>query len=56
MGIVRHAYTHFKVAVHAFRAELLAEPQGENLRWARLAELEDYPMGKIDRQIARKLG
>jgi len=26
----------------------------ENLKWVKLSELEDYPMGKIDRQIARK--
>lgn len=56
LGIVSHAYTHFKVTVHAFRAELLGDARDESLRWIRLTELDDYPMGKIDRQIARKLG
>ncbi len=25
------------------------------MRWVKLDELDDYPMGKIDRQIAKKL-
>ena len=53
-AIVKHAYTHFKVTVHAYRCDLLSEPKGENLKWVPYAELDDYPMGKIDRQIAQK--
>jgi A/G-specific adenine glycosylase len=52
LGLVRHAYTHFKVTVHAFRAELVSVPGRRNLKWVKLGELEDYPMGKVDRQIA----
>ena len=55
LGIVRHAYTHFKVTVHAFHCELLSEPNDANLKWIALDELVDYPMGKIDRQIAQKV-
>lgn len=55
LGIIRHAYTHFKVTVHAFRCEPVSIPKSENLRWAKLSDLEDYPMGKVDRQIADKL-
>jgi A/G-specific adenine glycosylase len=54
LGIVQHAYTHFKVTVHAFRCELLSEPKDGNLKWVPLDKLNDYPMGKIDRQIAQK--
>jgi A/G-specific adenine glycosylase len=54
LGIVQHAYTHFKVTVHAFRCELLSSPNNGNLKWVSLKELEDYPMGKIDRQIAQR--
>ncbi|MEO7841228.1 MAG: NUDIX domain-containing protein [Anaerolineales bacterium] len=54
LGIVRHAYTHFKVTVHAFRCELLSDPNDGNLKWVALDELDAYPMGKIDRQIAQK--
>ncbi|MBT3338261.1 MAG: A/G-specific adenine glycosylase [Anaerolineae bacterium] len=52
---VRHAYTHFKVTEYVFRCKLIRSSQKVNLRWVSLDELDDYPMGKIDRQIARKL-
>ena len=54
LGIVQHAYTHFKVTVYAFLCELLSDPKDENLKWVPLDKLDDYPMGKIDRQIAQK--
>ncbi len=52
---VRHAYTHFKVTEYAFRCKLIQSSHQENLRWVSLNELDDYPMGKIDRQIAQKI-
>jgi A/G-specific adenine glycosylase len=55
LGIVQHAYTHFKVTVHAFRCESLSIPKDKNLKWVQITELNEYPMGKIDRQIAKKL-
>lgn len=55
LGIVQHAYTHFKVTVHAFRCEPVSIPKDKNLKWVKLADLNEYPMGKIDRQIAGKL-
>jgi A/G-specific adenine glycosylase len=55
LAVVRHAYTHFKVTVHAFRCEPVSMPGTPNLKWVRLRELEAYPMGKVDRRIARKL-
>lgn len=52
LGVVRHAYTHFKVTVHAFRCELM-EPSGtRGLKWVAVGDLEKYPMGKVDRRIA----
>jgi A/G-specific adenine glycosylase len=53
LGIVQHAYTHFKVTVHAFRCETVSIPKNKNLKWVRVTDLDDYPMGRIDRQIAR---
>lgn len=53
--VVEHTYSHFKVAVHAFRCELSSTKMGDHLKWIRLKDLEKYPMGKIDRAIARKL-
>ncbi|MCI0555508.1 MAG: A/G-specific adenine glycosylase, partial [Anaerolineae bacterium] len=55
LGIVQHAYTHFKVTVHAFQCELGSMPRHGNLKWVSLKELDDYPMGKIDRQIAKMI-
>ena len=52
LGIVQHGYSHFHVTVHVFRCELLSMPEETNLKWVSLNKLQDYPMGKIDRQIA----
>jgi A/G-specific adenine glycosylase len=54
-GEFTHSYTHFRVFVHAFRCELMLMPRRPQLRWARVGELDAYPMGKVDRQIARLL-
>jgi A/G-specific adenine glycosylase len=53
LGIIQHAYTHFKVTVHVFRCESISIPKSKNLKLVKLVDLDDYPMGKIDRQIAR---
>jgi A/G-specific adenine glycosylase len=56
LGVYRHAFTHFRVTLHAFRCRLLAgEPRNlehTGLRWAAPGSLSDYPMGKIDRLIS----
>jgi A/G-specific adenine glycosylase len=59
-GVYRHAYTHFRVTLHAFRCSFAASAspqpvQVHDLRWAPAAELGSFPMGKIDRQIASRL-
>ncbi|MDR3576567.1 MAG: A/G-specific adenine glycosylase [Anaerolineaceae bacterium] len=58
-GIYRHAYTHFRVTLHAFLCELVSgEPQpleASELRWVKPAELDLFPMGKIDRLIAARI-
>jgi A/G-specific adenine glycosylase len=58
-GIYKHAYTHFRVTLHAFLCTLNGdqplEKEHTELRWAVLSELEEFPMGKIDRQIASQL-
>lgn len=55
LDVVQHAYTHFRVTVHAFRCELVSMSVNESLKWVKLGELDNYPMGKVDRQIARKI-
>ncbi len=60
LGRYRHAYAHFRVTVHAFLCHILeGEPQPlehTTLRWVAEHRLPNYPMGKVDRAIARRLG
>ncbi|MDD5466306.1 MAG: A/G-specific adenine glycosylase [Anaerolineales bacterium] len=58
-GVYRHAYTHFRVTVHAFTCELSNGMQplpleAQAMRWCLPEELGGYPMGKVDRQIAQR--
>jgi A/G-specific adenine glycosylase len=60
LGAYRHAYTHFRVTLHAYCCTLSngAPPhpiQVDDLRWVSPGDLPDYPMGKIDRQISKDL-
>jgi A/G-specific adenine glycosylase len=55
LGLVQHGYSHFSVTVHVFPCELISRPDGTNLKWVSLKNLEDYPMGRIDRQIAKMI-
>jgi adenine-specific DNA glycosylase len=55
LGIVEHGYSHFSVTVHVFPCELLSAPGETNLKWVSLNNLDAYPMGKIDRQIAKMI-
>jgi A/G-specific adenine glycosylase len=58
-GVYRHAYTHFRITLHAFLCDLdggLPRPlQATELAWVPPADLGAYPMGKVDRLIARRL-
>jgi A/G-specific adenine glycosylase len=59
LGQYQHAYTHYKVTLHAFCCRLVSEDLQLNYHtdsaWVPLEELGDYPMGKIDRLIAEQL-
>ena len=60
IGVFRHAYTHFRITLHAFDCNLANgnQPQAleaSDLRWVKPEELPGYPMGKIDRQISRQI-
>jgi A/G-specific adenine glycosylase len=52
LGVVQHGYSHFSVDVYAYLCEVEAVPRTENLKWVWIKNLDRYPMGKIDRQIA----
>jgi A/G-specific adenine glycosylase len=59
-GVYKHAFTHFRITLHAFCCTLPSgEPrpiQAAEVCWVTPDTLSDYPMGKVDRQIAHKLG
>ena len=59
LGVYQHGYTHFKVTLHAFACSLVeGVPQpiaADEIRWVRPEDLKNYPMGKIDRRIARAI-
>ena len=59
LGTYRHAYTHFKVTLQAWFADLKeGEPaalEASEIRWVKIEELAAYPMGKIDRAISTDL-
>jgi A/G-specific adenine glycosylase len=56
LATIQHAYTHFRVTVHAFACNLVEFLQeNERLKWVKLNELDAHPMGKVDRQIAKRL-
>ena len=57
--VVEHAYTHFRITLHAFRCRLVAgEPRCLDcaaFHWATRAELEPLPMSVVDRKVAQAL-
>ncbi len=59
LGVFTHAYSHFKITLHAFLCTLRGRPpqlvEHTDLRWVRLPDLDAFPMGKIDRQISKRL-
>jgi A/G-specific adenine glycosylase len=59
IGTFHHAYSHFKVTLHCFWCKKTAGKfkalQHEELIWVRRADLGNYPMGKLDRMISKKL-
>ena len=50
-----HAYTHFKITLHAFECELVSgQPQAlqvQDFKWVRMSELKRYAFAKTDLRI-----
>jgi A/G-specific adenine glycosylase len=59
IGVYEHAFTHFRITLHAFFCTIHdGEPtpvEAQDMQWVSLADLEQYPMGKVDRLIANQL-
>lgn len=58
-GRYQHAYSHFSITLHAFQCRLLGRDieltDHTAFRWVSDGELDHYPMGKVDRQIAERV-
>jgi A/G-specific adenine glycosylase len=56
---VRHAYTHFRITLHAFECRYLSgrcRPIGcTHVKWVRLADLDDYAFPKANHKIIAAL-
>jgi len=59
VAVVPHAFTHFRITLHAFHAQHVAgEPQAigcADWRWVRVDELGNFAMGVVDRRISALL-
>lgn len=56
---VRHAYSHFRITLHAFRCSLVegtpVSASGEPVRWIRPTELDDYAFPRANRRVIEAL-
>lgn len=56
---LNHAYSHFKITLHAFLCELVSgkpEPKSsQQIKWITIDELADYPFPKANRKLTKKL-
>ncbi|NTU65728.1 MAG: 8-oxo-dGTP diphosphatase MutT [Chloroflexi bacterium] len=56
---IDHAYTHFKITLHAFECELVAGKlqalQVQGFKWVRMSELKRYAFAKTDLRIIEAL-
>lgn len=52
---VRHAYTHFKITLHAYACEaasgLAVARESDEVRWVTPTELQDYPFPTANRKV-----
>lgn len=59
LAAVRHAYTHFRITVHAFQCRIgKAKPKAigsHRLQWATQEDLERLPFSRVDRKIMEAL-
>ena len=56
---IKHAYSHFKITLHAFRCHVQSgeaeSKEGQPLRWVTTDELDDYAFPRANRRIIEEL-
>jgi A/G-specific adenine glycosylase len=59
VAAIKHAYTHFRITLHAFRCELLSGTAEcrtcAEARWVSAPDLDSYAFPVTDRKVARNL-
>jgi A/G-specific adenine glycosylase len=59
LGKYRHAYTHFRVTLHAFTTALVSDGakaiMASEIHWVMISDLSEFPMEKLDRMISNDL-
>lgn len=58
VGVFKHAYTHFRITLHAFACKLAdanQAPLPNGFAWVKIGELNSFPMGKVARLISQQL-
>jgi A/G-specific adenine glycosylase len=59
VGTYSHAYTHYRVTLHAYICKPLTQEVKLNYHtqacWVSIEDLDGYPMGKLDRMIADQI-
>ena len=60
VAVVKHAYTHFRITLHAFECRVLSgKPQATGVadfKWVRMSEIDRYAFAVTDRKIIQALG
>ena len=58
-GMYQHAYTHFSVTVYVYATEIrsgkIQSIEVADFKWVEIGQLDQIPMGKVDRQISKSL-
>lgn len=55
IGTIKHTYTHFKLVETIQVCSVFGAFETERMKWLPIRDLDAYPMGKVDRSIARLL-
>jgi A/G-specific adenine glycosylase len=57
--VVKHAFTHFKITLHAYDCRYLSGPpqaiEAHDFAWVTEDQLNEYSFGKADRQVIAAL-
>ncbi|HET7091126.1 MAG TPA: A/G-specific adenine glycosylase, partial [Anaerolineae bacterium] len=60
LAVVNHAYTHFRITLHAFECRVLSGKARAigvaDFKWVRMSELDRYAFAVTDRKIIQALG